>query len=72
VGFQKVTLEPGQKTTVAITIDPAASHHPLGYWDGREQRWVVAEGEHTILVGTSSRDLPLRGEVTVRAASVRQ
>jgi beta-glucosidase len=72
VGFQKVTLEPGEKKTVAITIDPAASHHPLGHWDSRGQRWVVADGEHTILVGISSRSLPLRGVVTVRAAKAGQ
>jgi beta-glucosidase len=68
VGFQKVMLRPGEKKMFAITIDPAASHHPLGYWDSVTQRWVVAAGEHIVYVGSSSRDLALRDVVTVRPA----
>ncbi len=67
VGFQKVALEPGERKTVAITIDPAASSHPLGVWDAGAQRWALVDGEHTIHVGPSSRDLPLRAVVTIRA-----
>ena len=69
VGFQKVMLEPGEKKTVSITIDPAASHHPMAVWDSRTQRWVVPDGEYAILVGNSSGNLPLRAAVTVRAAT---
>ena len=52
---------------VQITIDPAASSHPLGVWDGGAQRWALVDGEHTVYVGTSSRDLPLRAVVAIRA-----
>ena len=33
VGFQKVFVEPGASKPVAITIDPAATHHPFAVWD---------------------------------------
>ena len=69
VGFQKITLKPGERKTVTITIDPAAANHPLSYWDGATQRWVVADGPYTVLVGPSSGALQLRDSITVRAAA---
>jgi beta-glucosidase len=68
VGFEKVALKAGEKRKVQITIDPTASNHPLGYWDSGAKRWAIAEGEHAIYVGNSSRNAVLRGSVTVRTA----
>ncbi len=68
VGFQKVSLRPGERRKVQITIDPGASHHPLGYWDSGTQGWAVADGDYTVYVGNSSRDIALRGSLRVRAA----
>ena len=33
VGFQKVFLNPGQSCEASITIDPAATNHPMSVWD---------------------------------------
>ena len=66
VGFQKVWLEPGEKKQVEITVDPAASNHPLSTWESAGQRWVTAEGDYQLYVGNSSADLPLRDTLTVR------
>jgi beta-glucosidase len=57
VGFQKVWLNPGEDTTVEITIDPQATNHPLSYWDATAHDWSIAPGTYTVYVGTSSRDI---------------
>src|SRR6478609_6081228 len=54
VAFRKVWLEPGQSTTVRMTIDPRATNHPLGVWDESAGRWVVRDGSYVVSVGTSS------------------
>jgi beta-glucosidase len=54
VGFEKVTLPPGAAKAVSITIDPAASNHPLGVWSEARKGWVIPAGVYTVLVGQSS------------------
>jgi beta-glucosidase len=66
VAFQKVVLAPGEKKRVELVIDPAASNHPLGYWDSAAQKWAGASGDYEISVGDSSANTPLRATVTVR------
>jgi beta-glucosidase len=60
-GFQKVTLRPGQTARVSFTIGSRA----LSYWDTRASAWRVAPGCYRVMVGSSSRDLPLRGALEV-------
>jgi beta-glucosidase len=57
VAFQKVSLEPGAKARVRITIDPAASNHPLSHWDSKRSDWVTANGDYAIYLGSSSADI---------------
>jgi beta-glucosidase len=54
-GFAKVSLNPGERRTVTITLDARA----FARWDSPSQAWQVARGDYPISVGTSSRDLPL-------------
>ncbi|MDR0578369.1 MAG: glycoside hydrolase family 3 C-terminal domain-containing protein [Candidatus Accumulibacter sp.] len=54
VGFAKVELESGAQQDVTLTIDPAASNHPLGVWDTAARAWVTPTGSYTVLVGNSS------------------
>ncbi|RZI76427.1 MAG: glycoside hydrolase family 3 protein [Pseudomonas sp.] len=63
VGFQKVELAPGHSKRVAITIDPASSHHPLGIWDEARKNWITPAGQFTVWLGTSSAagDLAVSG-----------
>ena len=72
VGFEKVRLHPGEKKKVQISIDPNASHHPLGYWSSAGQGWTIADGEYQVHVGSSSRNIALSDSVTLRTPPGRQ
>ncbi len=58
-GFSKVALRPGQRRTVSIVLGPRS----FSYWDTAAQQWRVASGCDTVMVGSSSRSLPLRARV---------
>jgi beta-glucosidase len=60
-GFQRVHLAPGEMKTVSIDL----STDQLRMLD-RDMRWVVEPGAFRVMVGASSKDIRLRGEVTVR------
>jgi beta-glucosidase len=66
VAFKKVWLKPGEKRLVHLTIDPAASNHPLSTWDSASQAWTTASGDYRIYVGDSSANTPLTDTITVR------
>src|SRR5271157_1934811 len=55
--FAKVQLSPGETTQVHFEL----SHTDLAYFDEATGAWAVADGEFKVLVGNSSRDLPLEG-----------
>ncbi|MFI6736371.1 beta-glucosidase [Nonomuraea sp. NPDC050451] len=59
-GFARVRLSPGERRRVTVTVPLRA----LQYWS--DGRWTLAGGRRTVHVGSSSRDLRLRQEVTVR------
>jgi beta-glucosidase len=60
-GFAKVNLQPGETRRVTIALDRRA----FSIWDVNARKWMLAPGQHQILVGTSSRDLPLHSTVTI-------
>jgi beta-glucosidase len=66
VAFRKVWLEPGQSTTVRMTIDPRAASHPFGVWDESAKRWVVRTGSYTVSVGNASAGTFLTDSIRVR------
>ena len=66
VGFTKVFLEPGESQRVTITVNPAATNHPLSVWDTGTNAFVVPRGEFTALVGTASDNTPHTATVRVR------
>ena len=63
-GFQRVTLRPGEKRTVTLTV-PAAK---LAFYDEKTHAFVVEPGAYEIQVGASSADIRLaeRFEVQLR------
>jgi beta-glucosidase len=61
VGFQQVTLQPGQSRRIELVVDPRSPDHPLSYWNTAEHAWATAPGSYGVLVGGSSRSLPLTG-----------
>ncbi|MCW3844893.1 glycoside hydrolase family 3 C-terminal domain-containing protein [Micromonospora yasonensis] len=63
-GFQKVSLKPGESRQVTFELTP----RDLSYWDTRERGWVLAAGDYTIMVGTSSRDIAVSDTIRVKKA----
>ncbi|MET0934255.1 MAG: glycoside hydrolase family 3 C-terminal domain-containing protein [Mycetocola sp.] len=66
VGFEKVTLDPGQKKRVTVTIDPAASNHPLSVWDTAADDWATLSGDYVVSVGNSSDAIAAEASFTIR------
>jgi beta-glucosidase len=62
VGWSKVKLEPGEKNTVTLEIDPKY----LSIFDEQKDGWVLLPGDYTIMVGGSSQDLPLKATITLK------
>jgi beta-glucosidase len=60
-GFQRVHLDAGEERPLAFEVGP----EQLRMLD-RDMRWVVEPGAFRVMIGASSRDIRLRGEVTVR------
>jgi len=56
-GFERITLQPGEKKTVVFTLTPA----DLSLWD-RNMHFVVEPGVFRVMVGSSSVDIRLTGE----------
>jgi beta-glucosidase len=61
-GFQKVILKPGKQAHVHLGLDARA----LSYWDMKSHGWIVAPGTYQIMIGSSSRDIRLHGDVKVK------
>ncbi|SDB87631.1 beta-glucosidase [Sanguibacter gelidistatuariae] len=65
VGFDKVSLNPGEKKTITVTVDPTASNHPLSVWDTAADDWTTLDGEYTVYVGNSSDNITMQKTLTV-------
>jgi beta-glucosidase len=64
--FAKVQLEPGQTKPVSMSLDQRS----FSIFDPSQHRWISPDGTYEVFVGTSSRDLPLRGSVVVASAKL--
>lgn len=60
-GFKKIELRPGESKEVSFRIRTAE----LAYYDTAVRGWVTEPGYYDILIGSSSRDIRLQGEVFV-------
>ena len=56
-GFRKVGLNPGETKTVDLHLD----RRSFSFYDVEKKQWVAEPGEFEILVGSSSRDIRLKG-----------
>jgi beta-glucosidase len=56
-GFERVTLQPGEKKTVTFTLTPA----DLSLWD-KNMHFVVEPGTFSVMIGSASEDIRLTGE----------
>ena len=59
-GFARVSLRPGETTTVMFTLKPV----DLSLWD-RNMKFVVEPGMFRVMVGASSEDIRLSGEFEI-------
>jgi len=59
--FDRVHLDAGQVRAIAIQVPPRS----LEFWSAAEGKWIKAMGPREVLVGGSSRDLPLKSKVTI-------
>jgi beta-glucosidase len=62
-GFQRITLNPGASGTVTFTV----TAHDLASWDTGSGNWIAGAGTYQILVGDSSRNLPLAGTIALNS-----
>ncbi|HLE55763.1 MAG TPA: fibronectin type III-like domain-contianing protein [Rhodothermia bacterium] len=60
-GFQRVMLKPGEEKEISFTI----GRDLLRMLD-KEMRWIVEPGTFRVLIGSSSKDIRLRGDFDVR------
>lgn len=60
VGIAKVALAAGASQEVTVSIDPAASHHPLSVWSVDYKQWITPGGTYRVHVGNSSSASDLR------------
>ncbi len=58
VAFERITLDAGEEREVAMHVAPRA----FQYWSTTTSHWVKPAGARTLLVGTSSRTLPLTAQ----------
>ncbi len=57
--FARVSLLPGQKKTVTLTLAPPA----FAYWNAKTHGWQTDPGAYALDIGASSRDIRLTGVV---------
>ena len=61
VAFGRVTLAPGHSADLTLHVVPRS----LSYWSSSDQQWALGTGARQILVGSSSRDLPLQTTMAI-------
>jgi beta-glucosidase len=65
--FAKVALQPAEETVVGFELEK----RDFAYYDVSIHDWVVNSGKFDILVGGSSRDLPLKQTLEMMTAQTR-
>ena len=56
--FQRVELKPGESQVVMMTLD----RHSMWFYDPLVKDWAAEPGEFDVLVGSSSRDIRIKGQ----------
>jgi len=61
-GFQKVLLQPGESKRVEMVL----RRKDISVWDVVSQQWILPDGDVELSVGSSAKELPLHGTLTVK------
>ena len=64
-GFARVTLAPGEKQRITITLDDKA----FSFWNVKANRWEIEGGEYELLVGASVEDIRLCEKISVHGTA---
>ena len=64
-GFARVTLAPGEKQRITITLDDKA----FRFWNVKANRWEIEGGEYELLVGASVEDIRLCEKISVQGTA---
>ena len=64
-GFARVTLAPGEKQRITITLDDKA----FRFWNVKANRWEIEGGEYELLVGASVEDIRLCETISVHGTA---
>ncbi|GFH41778.1 glycosyl hydrolase [Lactococcus hodotermopsidis] len=61
-GFDKITLNPGEKKVVNFSYDDRT----FAYYDVEKADWVTETGTYTVQIAASSRDIKASGEIQIQ------
>lgn len=67
-GFARVLLDPEAEREVRLRVGARA----FARWDSRDRRWLVETGRYELRLGSSSRDIRLRGVVEIIGNELRR
>ena len=59
--WQRVALDSGERKTITVALEPLA----MATFNEQKDAWTWTSGKYTVLVGGSSRDLPLQADVAL-------
>jgi beta-glucosidase len=59
--WQRVALNSGERKTITVALEPLA----MATFNEQKDAWTWTSGKYTVLVGGSSRDLPLQAEIAL-------
>jgi len=62
-GFEKVFLHPGQSQTITLELNQRS----FAYFNTATEKWDALPGTYNILVGGSSQNTPLHGQVSLKS-----
>jgi beta-glucosidase len=62
-GWKKVSLAPGASAVVKVNVDPRL----LAAFDASDNSWRMRNGAYEVLLGSSSRKLPLKTRIQIAA-----
>jgi beta-glucosidase len=60
-GFERISLTPGEKKTITLSLPMKK----LEFWDEKAHGFVVEPGAFDVMIGASSADIRLKGQVEV-------
>ncbi len=64
--FKRVMLKSGEKKRVEMVLDRSA----FAYYDPSKSGWVAEKGKYTVMVGSSSRDIRVKGDFVRETTTV--